>query len=78
MQARASSAISGWSPVWAAVFEAAAALRARRAAEGRDPETGLPAHELDALPPVAFFSAPEVCTHKPCVSNEPTQASGRD
>ena len=29
-----------WAPVWAAVFEAAAALRAKRAAEGRDPETG--------------------------------------
>lgn len=42
---------SPWLPVWAAVFEAAAALRARRAAEGRDPETGLRAHEIDAPPP---------------------------
>lgn len=63
MQARASSIIPGWSLVWAAVFEAAAALRARRAAEGRDPETG------------ASFFAPEVCIGNldPCIGE--TQAT---
>ncbi len=31
-----------WHPVWAAIFEAAAALRAQRIAAGRDAETGEP------------------------------------